>query len=57
MVRLIILRGLVNGIQIKSGNISFSNSKLLEINLKFIISDLNLNKKEIDIFVEKENLN
>ena len=50
------IRGLVNGFQISSGNISFSNSKLLEINGN-LISDLNLNKKEIDIFVEKENLN
>ena len=50
------IRGLVNGFQISSGNISFSNSKLLEINGN-LISDLNLNKKEIDIFIEKENLN
>ncbi len=49
------IRGLVNGFQISSGNISFSNSKLLEINGN-LISDLNLNKKEIDIFVEKKNL-
>ncbi len=49
------IRGLVNGFQISSGNIKFSNSKLLEINGN-INSDLNLNKSDIDNFVDKKNL-
>ena len=49
------IRGLVNGFQISSGNIKFTNLKSLEIkgNLN---SELNLKKSDIDNFVDKKNL-
>ncbi len=49
------IRGLVNGFQINSGNIKFTNLKSLEINGN-LNSELNLNKSDIDIFVDKKNL-
>ncbi len=47
------IRGLVNGFQINSGNIKFTNLKSLEINGN-LNSELNLNKSDIDIFVDKK---